>query len=319
MTVSTLPARTPRAGAGLGPGIVLGLAAAASFGTSGSLGASLMTGGWSPGGLVAVRVTLAALFLTVPGLLQMRGHWGDLRRHAWAVVGFGAMGVAGAQVFYFQAIQRLSVGVALLLEYLAIVLVVVWVWLRHGHRPRGLTVWGCVACIVGLVVVLDVFGDVRVSALGVLWGLAAAVCLGAYYVIIARDEEPLPPAAFAWIGSATGAVIMWLVVAAGIAPWRGSMADVTLGGAGVPWWVPVIGLSLVAGAFAYVASIGAARRLGARLASFVGLTEVLFAVALAWLLLGQELSVLQIAGGVVVVAGVVLVRLGESAGVSRNP
>jgi drug/metabolite transporter (DMT)-like permease len=79
----------------------------------------------------------------------------------------------------------------------------------------------------------------------------------------------------------------------------------------VSWVVPVLGLSLVAAVFAYVAGIGAARLLGAKVASFVGLTEVLFAVMFAWLLLGQVPAPVQFAGGVLVVAGVALVRIDE--------
>ena len=60
------------------------------------------------------------------------------------------------------------------------------------------------------------------------------------------------------------------------------------------WLVPVLGLSVVAAAIAYVVGIGAARMLGAKLASFVGLTEVLFAVLFAWLLLGQLPTVIQL-------------------------
>jgi drug/metabolite transporter (DMT)-like permease len=74
------------------------------------------------------------------------------------------------------------------------------------------------------------------------------------------------------------------------------------------WVVPVIGLSLVAAAIAYAAGIGAARLLGAKLASFVGLTEVLFGVLIAWLLLGQAPDGLQLLGGLVVLAGIALVR-----------
>jgi drug/metabolite transporter (DMT)-like permease len=72
--------------------------------------------------------------------------------------------------------------------------------------------------------------------------------------------------------------------------------------------VPILGLSLVAAVIAYTSGIGAARLLGARLASFVGLAEVLFAVIFAWLLLGQRPSVLQGLGGLVVLAGIALVR-----------
>ena len=73
----------------------------------------------------------------------------------------------------------------------------------------------------------------------------------------------------------------------------------------------MIGLSLVAAAIAYAAGIAASRLLGARLASFVGLTEVLFAVLIAWVLLGQAPGAVQAVGGVVVLVGITLVRAGD--------
>ena len=73
----------------------------------------------------------------------------------------------------------------------------------------------------------------------------------------------------------------------------------------------MLGLSLLAAVIAYVAGIGAARRLGAKLASFIGMAEVLFAIAFAWLLLGQLPSVVQFLGGAFILAGVALVRSDE--------
>ena len=82
----------------------------------------------------------------------------------------------------------------------------------------------------------------------------------------------------------------------------------------VSWLVPVTGLALVAAVIAYVAGIGAARRLGAKLASFIGMAEVLFAILFAWLLLGQLPSAVQFAGGALILAGVTGVRLDELRG-----
>jgi drug/metabolite transporter (DMT)-like permease len=79
----------------------------------------------------------------------------------------------------------------------------------------------------------------------------------------------------------------------------------------VSWLVPVFGLSLLAAVLPYVAGIAAARALGPKLASFVGLTEVIFAVVVAWLLLGEFPTAVQIVGGVLIVAGVVLVHMDE--------
>jgi drug/metabolite transporter (DMT)-like permease len=94
---------------------------------------------------------------------------------------------------------------------------------------------------------------------------------------------------------------------------------VTLLDTQVSWLVPVVGLSIVAAVIAYVAGIMGARLLGAKVASFVGLTEVLFAVFFAWLLLGQVLNAVQLAGGVLVLAGIALVRVDELRGAASTP
>jgi drug/metabolite transporter (DMT)-like permease len=86
---------------------------------------------------------------------------------------------------------------------------------------------------------------------------------------------------------------------------------VRLGGHTTSWIVPVLGLSLVAAALSYVAGINAARRLGAKVGSFIGLTEVLFAVLFAWLVLDQLPGAMQLVGGVFILAGVSLVRIDE--------
>ena len=91
-------------------------------------------------------------------------------------------------------------------------------------------------------------------------------------------------------------------------------ADATYRGTSVPWWVPVLALGVVTAALAYVAGIFAARSLGARMASFAALAEVLFGVLFAWLLLGQLPRPVQLLGGIFVLAGVVLVKLGEPRG-----
>jgi len=87
--------------------------------------------------------------------------------------------------------------------------------------------------------------------------------------------------------------------------------DVRVAGHQVSWIVPLLGLSLVAAVISYLAGIGAARRLGAKLASFVGMAEVLFAILFAWLLLGQLPSAVQFLGGAFILAGVATVRLDE--------
>src|SRR3954454_13327725 len=125
-------------------GLALALLSAATFGTSGALASSLIATGWTPGAAVTARVSIAALVLTLPALMQLRGLRPPLGRSARMVASYGVVAVAGAQLCYFNAVQHLSVAVALLLEDSGVLLVVGWLWARHGHRPRRLTVIGAV-------------------------------------------------------------------------------------------------------------------------------------------------------------------------------
>jgi len=298
--------------AGSRAGLTLAVLSAATFGTSGAFASSLIGAGWSPAAAVITRIAVAALVLTVPAVLQLRGRWSLLRRGAGRAAAYGLVAVAGCQLFYFNAIERMPVGVALLLEYLAAVIVVGWLWLRHGQRPRRLTVVGAVAAVAGLVMVLDLGGSAQIDPIGVMWGLLAAVGLAIYFLLGAGvDEEPLPPVVMAWAGMCVGAAALAALGWAGVLPVTATTGKVDFIGHRVSWVVPVLGLSLVAAALAYVAGIGAARRLGAKLASFVGMSEVLFAILFAWLLLGQLPSAVQFLGGALILAGVTLVRADE--------
>src|SRR3954471_19031537 len=181
-------------------GLALAVLSAATFGTSGTFAAALLTAGWSPAAAVTTRIGVAAAVLTAPALYTLRGRWHLLRANLAAVAAYGLVAVAGCQLFYFNAVDHLSVGVALLLEYSGTLLVVLWVWLRHGQRPRRLTLTGGAAAIGGLVLVLDLTGDQHVSLVGVAWGLLAAAGLAVFFVLSAHVDETLPPIAMAWAG-----------------------------------------------------------------------------------------------------------------------
>ena len=292
-------------------GLLLAVLSAAAFGTAGVFASSLLDAGWSAGSAVVARLGVAAIALTGPAVLQLHGRWRLLWSDSGAVLAFGALAVALPQLAYFSAVARLPVGVALLLEYSGVVVVVLWTWARLGQRPSAVTGAGVVVALGGLVLVLDVARGVRVDAVGVGWGLVAALGLAAYFVLSDRSRDALPALASAWAGLAVGALVLGGAALVGVLPWRTSGADVRFGGWSTSWLVPVLGLSLLAAAFAYATGIAAVRHLGSRLSSFVGLSEVLFAVLAAWLALGQRPGPAQLVGGLVVLVGIVLVRLGE--------
>ncbi len=296
---------------GAGVGLGFALLSAASFGTSGTFGSSLITAGWTPAMVILMRISLGALILAIPTVVALQGRWELLWSGRKIVLLYSVLAVACAQVFYFNAVQRLSVGVALMLEYLGIILVVGWMWLRHGRKPARMTVAGSAFALVGLALVLDLFGGHKIDPIGVLWGLGAAVGLAAFYLISARTDDALPPVAMAGVGMGIGSVVLLGFGLIGVLPLGTGASTVELAGSTMPWWVPVLGLSIIAAAAAYAVGIIAARLLGATLASFVGLSEVLFAVLFAWLLLNQLPQGVQLIGGVLIVGGVALVRIDE--------
>ena len=144
--------------------------------------------------MVFLRIAGAALVLLVPTLRALGGRWHLLRSGWGQIVAFGVGAVAVPQVAFFFAIQHVSVGVAMLLEYLGLVLVVAWQCAVARRLPRPPTVVGIVLAVVGLVLVLDLFGGVRVNGIGVAWGLVAALGLASYFLLSGHvAEQQLPP------------------------------------------------------------------------------------------------------------------------------
>jgi drug/metabolite transporter (DMT)-like permease len=294
-------------------GLLLVVLASASFGTSGAFAKALLLTGWTPAGVVTWRVGIAALLLVPVAVWAVRGRWHLLRRNVGAVTAFGLVAVAGCQFAYFNAVETLSIAVALLLEYLGSVLVVGWMWARHGRRPTPVTLAGVGLAVLGLVLVLDVFSGVQISWAGVVWGLLAAVGLATFYVSSSHEhEESLPPLALAGFGLGVGAVALVVASATGLIDYATSRESVEIAGLATAWWVPIAELAVIAAALAYAVGVMGTRLVGATVASFVGLSEVLFAIAVAWVLLDELPGWIQLAGGLLILAGVVAVRLGEA-------
>ncbi|QKE85811.1 DMT family transporter [Arthrobacter sp. NEB 688] len=296
----------------MGVGLLALVLSSAAFGTSGPFAKSLIEAGWSPSTVVLLRIAGAAVLLLPIGLWQVRHRLRAVARELPLVGLYGCLAVAAAQLGYFQAVERLAVGVALLVEYLGIVLVVLAVWALTRRAPHRLTGVGILLALAGLVLVLDVTGQATPDLVGVAWGLLAATGLAGHYVLAAR-ETTLPPFTFAGLGLGAGALVLGALGAAGVLPMRVGAARVDVAGHPTPAWLALAELVVVAAAVAYVLGVLGARHLGSTLASFVGLTEVLFAVLFAWLVLGELPGPWQLVGGVVILVGVAAVRLGERA------
>jgi drug/metabolite transporter (DMT)-like permease len=292
-------------------GLMLALVSATSFGLSGALAGGLLHAGWSAGAAVLCRVAIAAGVVAPMAVRALGGRW-DLLAANWRLIAaYGAIAVAGTQFCYFSAIGQMDVGPALLIEYTAPAAIVGWLWLRHGERPAPLTLAGAAIAAAGLVLVLDLVSGADLAVSGVGWALAAMLGAAVYFVLSARADTGLPALSLAGAGLLAGALLLGLLGASGLLPLRASTASATYADVAVPWWLPLAGLGVVTAAVAYTTGIAATRILGSRLASFVALLEVVAAVGFAWLLLAQLPGAAQLAGGVLILLGIAVVRAAE--------
>lgn len=298
-------------------GLLLAVLSALAFSSSGPFVKPLLEAGWSLGAALLVRMGVAGLVLAPALVRAIRRQPGFVRRHWRIILAFGLIPVLGCQLFFFSAMQRMPVAVALLIQYLAPVMLVAFVWVRTRRAPSALVLWGSVIAIVGLVLVVDISGA-SFDLLGTLLALAAAVCVCVYFVISERAGDDLPPLALASGGLLTGAAIMALLCATGIMPFDAPAVAVELAGVDVPWFVPLLWVAAVATTVGYAFGVMAVPRIGSRVASFVGLSEVLFALAFAWIFLAEVPAPIQFAGGALILVGVILVRAdAQSTGITR--
>jgi len=291
-------------------GLLIGVLASVAFGTSGALAKPLMEAGWSPAATVTARAGLAGLMLLPFAVRALRGRWDAVWRGRRRILGMALIGVAGTQLVYFASLQRIPVSSALLIEYLAPLLLVAGVAIATRRVPRLIVLAGAAIALTGLVMIIGPVGGG--DALGYLFAAVAAVGCALYYVIAARPAAGLPPVALAAFGLLIGSASLGIVGATGLVPFEVVLSDVVTGGVEVPWWAPLLLLAATT-AVGYATSIAASQSLGSRLMSFVGMLEVVFASLFAWIVLGEQLGLLQILGGVLILAGIACVRAEKAA------
>jgi len=294
-------------------GLVIAVIASFTFGTSGALIKPLLEAGWSPAAAVTARALIGGFILLPVALVLVRGRWDAVWRARWRIAIMALIGVAATQLVYFASVERIPVNTAILIEYMAPLLLVGWVWARTRAVPKAVVIAGSIVAVVGLVLVVSPGGSSSIDPLGLGFAGLAAIGCAIYYVLAAKPSDGLPPVALASFGLVGGGISLGLVGLIGVVPFTATFESVALMGSPAPWWVPLLIVGVIATAIAYAASITASEMLGSRLASFAGLLEVVAAALYAWLLLGEALTLLQLLGGALILVGIGLVRSDTSA------
>ena len=297
-------------------GLAVAVAAALAFGMSGPFVKPLLEAGWSPAAAVTVRSLVGGLVLIPFAFLTLRGRWRGLWRARNRILIIGLIGSAGTQLAYFAAIERIPVSTGILIEFMAPLLLVGFVWFRTRKTPGAVVLIGSVFAILGLFLVVSPGEGGALDPLGLLFAGAAAIGCAIYFVAAADGDDDVPPVAVASVSLLIGGAAIAIVSLTGIVPFSMTFGTVELFGEATPWWVPMGIVAIVATGFSYAVSIIASQMLGARLASFAGLLEVVASTVYAWLLLGEQMTLLQMLGGGLILLGIGFVRSEKTAAIT---
>src|SRR4051794_11902647 len=301
------PTRRPRLG------YAMAALAAVLWGINGAVSKVILASGLSSERLAQVRSLGAALGLVLILAVAAPGRLRLTRRELPYLVAFGVAGLAFVQWFYFLAIHRLAIGVALLIEYLAPLLVALWARFVQ-HAPVRRRIWVALAlALVGLALIVQLFGGgATLSTAGVLFALGGAFAY-ATYVLLAEhavgDRDPVSILGWGFLFAS----VFWAV----ISPWwsfpgHDVTAGTSLGGHIASWHLPIWALAawmVVLGTIVpFFLLVSALRHISATTAGIVAMLEPVAGALVAWVWLGESLNGIQLGGAAVVLAAIGLAQ-----------
>jgi drug/metabolite transporter (DMT)-like permease len=288
------------------------LAATCMWGINGTVSKAVLATGLSSPRLTEVRSTGAALALGAalavwsPRRLRIR------RSEVLFLLAFGILGLALVQWLYFLAIHRLEIGIALLIQYLAPVLIALWARFV-AHEPVRKRIWAAlVLALGGLSLVVDLWNGFSLDALGTAAALGAAVAFALYILLAEHAIGPRDPVSLLCLGFAVAAVF-WAVVQ----PWWSFPArliddrtrlDGALLATTMPVWLLMLIVIVVGTIVPFLLLVGALRHISATRVGVTAMFEPVAGALVAYAWLGESLSALQLTGGAIVLSGILLAQ-----------
>lgn len=277
------------------------VAAAIMWAVSGASGKFLFNQGVTPFQLVQLRVTLSAAFLFIlllakPGLLKI-----PFRDILYFAV-LGISGLAMVMFTYFYAISKINVAVAILLEYLAPVFIAIYYGFVAPEKLTRLTLLAVVLSVSGCCLAVGVHNVnlLALNRLGIAAGLLSGLCYSWYTVYGERGMRRYDPRTVVFYAFLF-ASLFWNIA---LEPFGAFRVRYT----GVQWfwvlYIVVFGTAVPYGLYTMGISLIRSTR-----ASVAATLEPIAAAFIAWIFLGEHLDMLQITGGVLVIASVVILQL----------
>ena len=269
-----------------------------------------MESGLSAWRLTQIRTIGAFLVLFIYVYLKNKQSLKIKAKELPILIVFGVFGFAAVNLLYFLAIQRLNVGIALIIEFTAPIWIALWVRFIQKKLVSKLMWWGLVIGLTGLVLIAQVWRGLTLDGLGVTFAILDAFALTLYYLIGEKlVGVKSSEATMAWglgISSAFFAIIQ---------PWwtfpfeeMGNIVDLTgrLSGISLPTFYLVLWVILFGTAIPYFLVLNGLRGLSAAKTSSIGMLEPVLGGIFGWIFLYENLNFIQSVGVLVVLVGIYL-------------
>jgi drug/metabolite transporter (DMT)-like permease len=288
------------------------LTATALWGINGSMAKAALSSGLTSLRLTEVRSTGAALILVAALALTRPRSLRFTRKELPFLLLFGVVGLAFVQLFYFVAIHRLDIGIALLIQYLAPILIALYARIVLKERVRR-RVWAAlILALCGLSLVVDLWSGVSLDGIGVAASLAASVTFALYILLAEKAVTHRDPVSLLAIGF-TLASVFWAIVQ----PWWSFPTEflddrIHMDGAlftsTLPVWALLAGVVLVGTIAPFLLLVGALRHIPATRAGVTAMFEPVAGALVAWAWLGESLTTAQLVGGAIVLTAILLAQ-----------
>jgi drug/metabolite transporter (DMT)-like permease len=275
----------------------------------------LVHAGFSPNFIVGYRSTvtailaLALLLVWNPKLLKVT--WREIPM----LIVFGVLGISMMQWTYTNGVSRLPVGISLLIEYLASVVVPIVNWLLF-RKKAGMGIWLGIALAMAGVVVVSQFWHATLDPVGMAFAFGAMGCVVFYFITSERMQRSRDSYSMLFYSMTASALFWWTFVHPSIADQPSLAANLNLSGHlsafTVPMWVGLLWLGVFGSFVPMLFSYLALRHLHSTGVGLASISEVVFAFLFGALWLGENVSGIQLAGAVLVIAGIVIAQLSTS-------
>lgn len=288
------------------------------FGFNASSVKVIIDAGMNPEFLVLFRATFTSVLAGIVLLLTNRKAFKITVKEIPKMLFYGIFGIALMQWSYSNAVSLLPISVALLIEYTAIAIVPVISLFLFKEKVKPRLWFGIVAVLIGLAVVSNVW-DSNLNPEGVAWAFMASICLSIYF-LIGEHTQRKRDAMSTLFYTFTVAALFWAVVNL-IRPTQGIDLNsvFSLGGnltqVMMPIWLGLLWIGIMGSFIPMLLDYIALGNLSATAVGVIATAETVFATVFAWAWLQESMTTLEVLGGLIVIAGIVLAETSRTSSI----